>query len=187
MRLSEKAHHNQRSMMNAAKNALTQYTADNPFEKIDAEDFEAGFALGAAHTPNLASPDAERSRMPDPDTYRDGVKGPFKYWESDSTGLVHVLWSAKHNDLTLVNNADEISTRIMHSRWLAAARAEARAGKPMTTIEDLIRFVDDGGLVRDANSVIFQRDGNGSDKQWWKVGSDVKHPISAIALPAHAL
>ena len=46
--------------------------------------------------------------------------GPFQPWESDHTALVHVLWTAKYNNLDIANNADEIAEIITHSRWLAA-------------------------------------------------------------------
>lgn len=61
----------------------------------------------------------------DVDTYKKGVEPPFEYWERDHTALVHVLWGAKHEGLTLKDNADEIATRILRSRWLAAQRHHA--------------------------------------------------------------
>lgn len=46
--------------------------------------------------------------------------GPFDPWDSDHTALVHVLWGAKHKGLTIKENADEIATVIMRSRWKKA-------------------------------------------------------------------
>lgn len=61
----------------------------------------------------------------DTDTIQYGFEGPYKYWESDSTGMVHVLWSAKNDGLNLDDDADSISSMVMRSRWLYAQRAEA--------------------------------------------------------------
>lgn len=63
----------------------------------------------------------------DPDTCFKGLDGPFDYWEDDFTALVHVLWSAKHQGLTLQGDADEVARTILHSRWLAASKARAAA------------------------------------------------------------
>jgi hypothetical protein len=60
----------------------------------------------------------------DQDTVERGVDGPFQAWEGDHTALVHVLWSAKHDGLTLDKDADAIASMILRSRWLAAERAE---------------------------------------------------------------
>lgn len=59
----------------------------------------------------------------DNDTRQFGVEPPFKDWEHDHTGLVHVLWAAKHRGLSLSSDTDEIASMIMHSRWLAAQKA----------------------------------------------------------------
>jgi uncharacterized phage-associated protein len=67
----------------------------------------------------------------DADTVQDGIEGPFNYWEHDHTGLVHVLWAARHAGLTLKANADEIATRIRSSRWFAANSARVlETGEP---------------------------------------------------------
>lgn len=49
----------------------------------------------------------------------------FESWHGDHTDLVHVLWDAKHNGLTLADDCDEIASRIMDSRWIAAVRHHA--------------------------------------------------------------
>lgn len=66
---------------------------------------------------------AARARL-DPDTKFKGTQGPFEPWESDHTGLVHVLWNVHRNGLSLERDADEIAALIRHSRWAAALRAE---------------------------------------------------------------
>lgn len=63
----------------------------------------------------------------DTDTAFKGLDAPFDYWEDDHTALVHVLWSAKHQGLTLQGDADEVARMILRSRWLAAAKARAVA------------------------------------------------------------
>lgn len=62
----------------------------------------------------------------DLDTFTRGVEPPFEVWEGDHTALVHVLWSAKHDGLTLEKNDAEIANMIMHSRWLAAREHAAK-------------------------------------------------------------
>jgi hypothetical protein len=61
---------------------------------------------------------------PDPDTLQHGTRPPFKDWESDHTALVHVLWSAAHQGLTL-DDADEIAHMVLGSRWMAAREHQA--------------------------------------------------------------
>lgn len=61
----------------------------------------------------------------DPDTLTKGTSGPFDYWESDHTALVHVLWNARHLGLSLEDNDSEIAALILHSRWAAAYRASS--------------------------------------------------------------
>lgn len=65
------------------------------------------------------------SAHPDPDTAFNGLDGPFEYWESDHTALIHVLWTAKHQGLTLQGDDEEIARLIRHSRWHAATKAQA--------------------------------------------------------------
>lgn len=65
-----------------------------------------------------------RARL-DNDTRAKGTEGPFDYWEHDHTGLVHVLWNVRRLGLTVEDNADEIATLILHSRWAAAYRANS--------------------------------------------------------------
>jgi hypothetical protein len=59
----------------------------------------------------------------DTDTKAKGVDGPYSDWEMDHTGLVHILWAAKHAGLTLEGDADKIASMVMRSRWLAANRS----------------------------------------------------------------
>jgi hypothetical protein len=61
----------------------------------------------------------------DLDTRQLGTDGPFAVWESDHTALVHVLWQAKRNGLTLEADADEIARLITTSRWMAARENKA--------------------------------------------------------------
>lgn len=65
------------------------------------------------------------NRRMDNDTEQYGVAGPYKPWESDSTGFVHILWAARRAGLTLEKDADEIATMVMGSRWLQAVKAHA--------------------------------------------------------------
>lgn len=72
------------------------------------------------------TPDHQTTRAPlDTDTSFRGLDGPFDYWESDHTGLVHVLWSASHQGLTLQGDPDEVASMICRSRWLRAVKAHA--------------------------------------------------------------
>ena len=64
----------------------------------------------------------------DNDTIRDGVNPPFNLWESDHTGLVHVLWNADYNGLTIARDADDIGSLILRSRWLAAQNQQVIDG-----------------------------------------------------------
>lgn len=63
----------------------------------------------------------------DTDTRAKGTDGPFASWEGDHTALVHVLWSARHQGLTLANDTDAIASMVMRSRFLAANRARPTA------------------------------------------------------------
>lgn len=56
----------------------------------------------------------------DNDTLRKGAEPPFEPWEGDHTALVHVLWAAKHDGLTLADDCDEIASMVLRSRFLAA-------------------------------------------------------------------
>ena len=71
----------------------------------------------------------------DNDTIDNGTTGPFDYWESDHTGLVHVLWNAKHAGLTLKEDADKIGSLILRSRWLAAHVAQAVDAAEQTRLD----------------------------------------------------
>lgn len=61
----------------------------------------------------------------DLDTRTKGTEGPFEHWEGDHTALVHVLWAAKHQGLTLEHDADAIASMVLRSRFLAAHTAQA--------------------------------------------------------------
>lgn len=61
----------------------------------------------------------------DLDTSTEGTGGPFEAWEGDHTALVHVLWAAKREGLTLEKDADAIASMVLNSRFLAAHTALA--------------------------------------------------------------
>lgn len=50
---------------------------------------------------------------------------PIQPYDSDHTALVHVLWTAKHDGVT-IKDADVLARRIMQSRWMRAVRLHAR-------------------------------------------------------------
>jgi hypothetical protein len=53
-------------------------------------------------------------------------------WDSDHTALVHALWAAQREGLT-VREADALASRIMQSKWMRAVRqhaAEPRRKEP---------------------------------------------------------
>jgi hypothetical protein len=64
----------------------------------------------------------------DNDTRQRGLDGPFHPYESDHTGLVHVLWAAQREGLSLdrSEDCDAIASLILRSRWHAATKAEAK-------------------------------------------------------------
>lgn len=62
----------------------------------------------------------------DLDTNQHGTDGPFHVWEHDHTALVHVLWDASRKSLDLHDDADQIATMILRSRWLAGQKAAAK-------------------------------------------------------------
>lgn len=68
----------------------------------------------------------------DVDTFQEGTEPPFEYWESDHTALVHVLWSAKNQGLTLKSDYDEIAHMILNSRWMAARENRVRTESRMS-------------------------------------------------------
>jgi hypothetical protein len=76
--------------------------------------------------PDISDLYAKVQESLDTDTRQYGTDPPFRDWEHDHTGLVHVLWAAKHRGLTLEKDTDAIATMIMHSRWLHAQRAHYR-------------------------------------------------------------
>lgn len=42
-------------------------------------------------------------------------------WDNDHTALVHVLWAAEREGLTLAD-ADALAAKIMQSKWMKAVR-----------------------------------------------------------------
>jgi hypothetical protein len=65
----------------------------------------------------------------DPDTRESGHAAPWQRWEGEKPALVRVLRYAARQGLTLDagRSADSLASMIGRSRWLAAARATARA------------------------------------------------------------
>ncbi|WIE80941.1 hypothetical protein [Curtobacterium sp. MCSS17_016] len=66
----------------------------------------------------------------DVDTVQHGTTPPFAYWEGDARALVGVLWSARHNGLTLDADAERIASNILASRCIAAVRHQTAEGNP---------------------------------------------------------
>lgn len=90
---------------------------------------EAISTTGASRTP--------RRPRPDNDTAQRGLEPPFDYWESDHTGLVHVLWAAERQGLVLGEDDDEIARLILRSRWFAATKDVAqREGRDLANCTD---------------------------------------------------
>lgn len=50
---------------------------------------------------------------------------PIRPYDSDHTALVHVLWAAESDGLTL-KQADALAARIMQSQWMRAVRLHTR-------------------------------------------------------------
>lgn len=48
----------------------------------------------------------------------------IRYYDSDHTALVHVLWAIRRDGLT-IDDFDEVASKIMQSRWMKAARLHA--------------------------------------------------------------
>lgn len=46
----------------------------------------------------------------------------IKPWDHDHTALVHVLWEAERNGLTICD-ADQLASLIMASHWMRAVRS----------------------------------------------------------------
>lgn len=65
---------------------------------------------------------SERTEAGMPDT-------PIQPYDSDHTALVHVLWAAQREGLTL-EKADDLAERIMTSRWMKAVRLHASQPPP---------------------------------------------------------
>jgi hypothetical protein len=53
-------------------------------------------------------------------------------YDSDHTALVHVLWAAKHEGIT-ISDADELAAHIMRSKWTKAVRQHAQERSEVTT------------------------------------------------------
>lgn len=95
----------------SAVEALSNLVGENSF----AEEGENVEALMSTLKDRLYS----HAPLTDLDTLTKGLAGPFEPWESDHTGLVHVLWSADHENLT-IKDADQVASMILASRWMAA-------------------------------------------------------------------
>lgn len=81
---------------------------------------------------------------------------PIDPWDSDHTALVHVLWDARRDGLT-IEDADRLASKIMQSRWMRAARqhageavvkrlrdeGEREAFMDSTTYEEVAELVED--------------------------------------------
>ena len=68
-------------------------------------------------------------------------------WDSDHTALVHVLWAAQRDGLT-VERADELAAHIMRSTWCRAVRqhaVEAEATPPAREAEKPCETCGDAG------------------------------------------
>lgn len=98
----------------------------------------------------------------DVDTVQFGTDGPFESWEGDSTALVHVLWDARHKNLTLKDDAATIADMIVGSRFLAAARALAADGRPTVTVMNT-RAVGHSGSVEELVAVLEEARLSGGD------------------------
>jgi len=70
----------------------------------------------------------------DGDTLQYGTEPPFHYWEDDHTALVHVLWDAKFQGLS-IDDADALASQIMRSRWHKATLAEGAKQELLTTAQ----------------------------------------------------
>lgn len=46
-------------------------------------------------------------------------------YDSDHTALVHVLWAAERDGVT-IKDADELASRIMESKWMRAVKQHAK-------------------------------------------------------------
>lgn len=57
-------------------------------------------------------------------------------WDSDHTALVHVLWAAAREGVT-IKDADELASRIMASDWMRAVRVHAVDAAPPVDHEAL--------------------------------------------------
>src|SRR5690606_1879434 len=83
----------------------------------------------------------------DRDTRGKGVDGPFESWEGDHTALVHVLWAARHQGLTLDKDADTIASMILRSRFLAARIDAAIAEHGCETAQAILRAEAEGHIL----------------------------------------
>lgn len=54
----------------------------------------------------------------------------IRYYDSDHTALVHVLWSAQHDGLIPKDTkCDDLAQKIMTSRWFMAVKLHAAEAK----------------------------------------------------------
>ena len=77
----------------------------------------------------------------------DRARDAIKPWDSDHTALVHVLWAAQRDGLT-VERADELAAHIMRSTWCRAVRqhaVEAEATPPAREAEKPCETCDGTG------------------------------------------
>lgn len=63
-------------------------------------------------------------------------------WRGDHTALVHVLWEAKHQGLSL-DDADELATLIRRSDYQRAVQELAAAGRPPVVFDPAAPYRND--------------------------------------------
>lgn len=60
-------------------------------------------------------------------------------WRGDHTALVHVLWHAEHEGLTL-DDADELARLIRGSEYQRAVQELAAAGRPPVVFDPTVPY-----------------------------------------------
>lgn len=63
-------------------------------------------------------------------------------WRGDHTALVHVLWAAKRDGLTL-DDADKLATFIRSSGYQRAVQELAAAGRPPVVFDPAVPYRND--------------------------------------------
>lgn len=53
------------------------------------------------------------------------MRSEIQPWDSDHTALVHVLWAAERQGLT-ISDPDALAAHIMGSKWMRAVRLHSR-------------------------------------------------------------